>query len=152
MFLGFPCGSAGKESACNAGRPGFAPWVGKIPSEKGKVTHCSILAWRIPWTVLSCQSMGSQRVRHNWAISLTIIWDSLLTWILLLNLQIPPSFPLNPNKQWYFYCLYILPFPKRHIVGMVQCMLFSDWLPSLSNSYLCFSFLCLVNQFLWITE
>ena len=28
---GFPCGSAGKESACNAGRPGFDPRVGKIP-------------------------------------------------------------------------------------------------------------------------
>ena len=27
-------------------------------------SHSSILAWRIPWTV---QSMGSQRVRHNWA-------------------------------------------------------------------------------------
>ena len=32
--------------------------------EKGKATHSSILAWRIPWTV---QSKGSQRVRHNWA-------------------------------------------------------------------------------------
>ena len=30
--------------------------------EKGKVTHSSILAWRIPWTV---ESMGLQRVRHN---------------------------------------------------------------------------------------
>ena len=29
--LGFPGGSDGKESACNAGRPGFNPWVGKIP-------------------------------------------------------------------------------------------------------------------------
>ena len=28
--MGFPGGSAGKESACNAG-PGFNPWVGKIP-------------------------------------------------------------------------------------------------------------------------
>ena len=28
---GFPCGSAGKESSCNVGRPGFDPWVGKIP-------------------------------------------------------------------------------------------------------------------------
>ena len=27
----FPCGSAGKESACNARVPGFDPWVGKIP-------------------------------------------------------------------------------------------------------------------------
>ena len=32
------------------------------PLEKGKATHSSLLAWRIPWTV---QSMGSQRVRHN---------------------------------------------------------------------------------------
>ena len=32
--------------------------------EKGKATHSSILAWRIPWTV---KSMGSQRVRHDWA-------------------------------------------------------------------------------------
>ena len=30
VFLGFPCGSAGKESACNVGRPGFDPWAGKI--------------------------------------------------------------------------------------------------------------------------
>ena len=30
--------------------------------EKGKATHSSILAQRIPWTV---QSMGSQRVRHD---------------------------------------------------------------------------------------
>jgi len=27
--LGFPCGLAGKESACNE-RPGFDPWVGKM--------------------------------------------------------------------------------------------------------------------------
>ena len=27
----FPCGSAGKESACHARVPGFNPWVGKIP-------------------------------------------------------------------------------------------------------------------------
>ena len=32
-------------------------------------THSSILAWKIPWTEESgrLQSMGSQRVRHNWA-------------------------------------------------------------------------------------
>ena len=34
------------------------------PLEKGATTHSSILAWRIPQTV---QSMGSQRVRHDWA-------------------------------------------------------------------------------------
>ena len=30
FLLGFPCASAGKESACNAG-DGLVPWVGKIP-------------------------------------------------------------------------------------------------------------------------
>ena len=30
--------------------------------DKGKATHSSILAWRIPWTVYS---MGLQRVGHN---------------------------------------------------------------------------------------
>ena len=29
---------------------------------KGTATHCSILVWRIPWTV---QSMGSQRVGQD---------------------------------------------------------------------------------------
>ena len=35
--------------------------------EKEMVTHSSILAWRIPWTVEpgGLQSMGLQRVRHD---------------------------------------------------------------------------------------
>ena len=41
-------------------------WVRSLgledPLQKGKATHSSILAWRIPWTVYS---MGSQRVRHD---------------------------------------------------------------------------------------
>ena len=33
------------------------------------VTHSNILAWRIPWTEQPgrLQSMGLQRVRHNWS-------------------------------------------------------------------------------------
>ena len=31
--MGFPDSSDGKESACNAGDPGFNPWVRKIPGE-----------------------------------------------------------------------------------------------------------------------
>ena len=41
-------------------------WVQSLgwedPLVKGKATHSSILAWRIPWTV---QSTGLQRVGHN---------------------------------------------------------------------------------------
>ena len=46
----FPCDSAGKESACNGGDLGSIPGL-EDPLEKGKATHSSILAWRIPWTV-----------------------------------------------------------------------------------------------------
>ena len=31
IYWGFPGGSDGKESACNAGDSGSTPWVGKIP-------------------------------------------------------------------------------------------------------------------------
>ena len=66
VFLGFPGGSDGKESVCNA-----ETWVRSLgwedPLEKGMATHSSILAWRISmdrgaWWL---QSMGSQRVRHD---------------------------------------------------------------------------------------
>ena len=53
-FLGFPGGSDGKESACNAGDPdsipGSDPWVGRIPWRRNGYTQSSILAWRSPWT------------------------------------------------------------------------------------------------------
>ena len=48
-------------------------WVRSLgqesPQEEGIATHSSILSWRIPWTEEPCgpQSMGSQRVGHNWA-------------------------------------------------------------------------------------
>ena len=37
------------------------------PLEKEMATHCSTLAWKIPWTEEpgGLQSMGLQRLRHN---------------------------------------------------------------------------------------
>ena len=46
-------------------------WVQSLgwedPLEKGKATHSSILAWRIPWTEEpgGLQSTGLQTVRHD---------------------------------------------------------------------------------------
>ena len=48
-------------------------WVGFLGGEdaleKGTAAHSSILAWKIPWTEEPGrqQTMGLQRVRHNWA-------------------------------------------------------------------------------------
>ena len=46
---------------------GSIPGSGRSPLEEGMATHCSILAWRIPWTEDSgrLQYIGSQRVRHD---------------------------------------------------------------------------------------
>ena len=45
--MGFPGGSDGKESACNAGDLGLIPGSGRS-LEKEMATHSSILAWKIP--------------------------------------------------------------------------------------------------------
>ena len=46
----------------------------RINSEKAKATHTSILAWKIPWTEepSRLESMGSWRVGHDWATSLSL--------------------------------------------------------------------------------
>ena len=59
-------------------------WVQSLgwedPLEKGEATHCSILPWRIPWTI---QSVGLQRIRHSWATftfthSQQRVWNAVL--------------------------------------------------------------------------
>ena len=55
FLKGFPGGSNGQESACNAGDPGSIPGWGRSP-EREMAAHSSILAWRIPWTRGAWQS------------------------------------------------------------------------------------------------
>ena len=70
-------------------------WVRSLgredPLEKEMATHSSILAWRIPWTEEpgGLQSMGSQRVGHDWATSLSLsIRIGLPLWLIVKN---PPA-------------------------------------------------------------
>ena len=86
--MGFPGSSSGKKPPDNAGdikRHRFHPWVGKISGE-GNGNHSSTFAWRITWTVElgRLESMGSQRVRYDWAPDCILIrcyvantWDVL---------------------------------------------------------------------------
>ena len=61
-ILGKPRWLSGKESACNAGDAGSIPGLEDL-LEKGMATHCSILAWEIPWTEepRGVQSVGLQK-------------------------------------------------------------------------------------------
>ena len=68
-------------------------WVQSLgqedPLEKEMATHSSILAWKVPWTEepSRLQSMGLQRVRHDWASSLSlshslgILQARILEWV-----------------------------------------------------------------------
>ena len=60
--VGFPGGSASKESACNVEELGLIPRLGRS-LEENMVTHSSVLAWKIPWTEKSgrLQPTGSQK-------------------------------------------------------------------------------------------
>ena len=66
--LRLPRWHSGKNTPANVGDEGLIS-LWEDPLETKMVTHSSILAWTIPWTEEpgGLQSLGSQRVRHNWA-------------------------------------------------------------------------------------
>ena len=69
------------------------------------VTHSSILAWRIPWMEEpgGLQSMGSQRVRQDWATSLSLsqVSQRQILWL--------KRWMFNINRLRFEYCLIIYP-------------------------------------------
>ena len=70
----------------NAGDLGSIPGSGRSPGE-GNGYHSSILAWRIPWTKEPgrLQSMGLQRVRHDWAMN-TVLYSRAKCAVIVLTL------------------------------------------------------------------
>ena len=62
LAFDLPDGSAGKESACNAGDTGEIGWIHRLGRslEEEIATHSSILAWKFSWTEEpgGLQSMG----------------------------------------------------------------------------------------------
>ena len=66
-----PGGSVVKNLPANAGDTGGGIWClgQEDPLEEDMATHSSIIAWEISWTEEpdGLQSMGAQRVRHDWA-------------------------------------------------------------------------------------
>ena len=73
IFLGFPCGSAG-----NAGDlVSILGWGDLL--EKGKATHSSILAWRIPWTTVHRVAKSGSRLsdfRFHFFFTTSATWEA----------------------------------------------------------------------------
>ena len=75
MFLGFPCGSAGKESACNAGDLASIPGLGRSPREgKGYPLQYSGLE-----NSMDCIVYGVAESDRTEQLSLSLFIFSMLT-------------------------------------------------------------------------
>ena len=98
LYLGFPGGSESKESTCNADRPGFNPWVGKI-LRRMKWQPTPVFSPGEPHGQSSL-SMGSQRVKHDRvtkhnhkSLSIQIQWETYTESLLSSFYQV---FPFSP--------------------------------------------------------
>ena len=90
LLGGFPDGSVGKETACNArdvGDMGSIPVLGRSPGgRRSMATHSSILAWRIPRTEepgglqsLSCKELDINEVtQHIFYLRVQVPTNSLI--------------------------------------------------------------------------
>ena len=85
----------------------------EYPLKKDMATHSSILAWKISWTVElgGLQSMGSQRVGHNWAVN-----------TFTLRKELWPFLPTQASVFWkelypILYLFLSLPDPKSLFIS-----------------------------------
>ena len=72
------------------------------PLEKEMVTHSSILAWRIPWMEKPgrLQTMGSQRVGHDWATSLSLSFTMNMGVHVSFWASLVAQLVKNPPAMW----------------------------------------------------
>ena len=90
----------------------------EVPLEKEMATHSNTLAWKIPWTEEPSRlwSMGSQRIRQDWATSpsfpfpihrkglISLTWDVWFSLIInnLLMFWLPALCCKNSHTFWLF--------------------------------------------------
>ena len=111
-------------------------WVRSLgcedPLKKAMATHPSILAWIIPWTEEPgrLQSMGSQRVRHDWATLLFFVQVTEL-----LTEKIPSALPLPWSKLSVRFMLSVLQNPGEVSFYWwyknsyrIMCIAFYEWI------------------------
>ena len=116
---GFPGGSDGKESACNAGDLGLIPGSGISPGEgKGYLLHYSCLenskdrgAWQA-----TVHGVGSQRVGHDWAANTT----TTTTWVFwsFITYIISSAYKHKNHKRYLHSSQMIEPWTSRMSHGV----------------------------------
>ena len=99
--------------------------------EKEMATHSSVLSWRIPWTEEPgrLQSMGSLRVGHDWATSLSLF--TFMHW----------------RGKWQPTPVF-LPGESHRQRSLVGCHLWSRTESDMNWSDLAAAFICIPNLYL----
>ena len=126
--------------------------------EKGMATHSSIHAWRTPWTEepSGLQSMGSKRVRHDWATNTHTHTHThqkekhapLLTASVTKPHEVQIPVPLLLASTWTFLGLFCVP---RGLMKITSLAPFPACFPAWSTSrkigrkesVVCFPYSCL---------
>ena len=112
-------------------------WVWSLgqedPLEKEMATHSSTLAWEISWTEEPgrLQSMGSQRVRHDWVTKLSL---SYAQWVQFSLSVMSDSLPPHGLQHARLPC----PSPTPRDCSN-SCPLSQWWHPTISSSVVLFS-------------
>ena len=126
-FLGFPCGSAGKESACNAGDLGLIPGLGRSPVEgKGYplqysglensmdcIVHGVAESYTTEWLSLSLQAFNKY-----------IFWASLKIQISITNTRLSTSI-LNCSMNFKLQTETIDQWKSRMCYSFISIKLYS---------------------------
>ena len=90
-YLGFPCGSAGKNSSCNAGDLGSNPGLGRSPGEgKGSPLQYSGLENSVDYTVHGVAKSRTQRyttlyTRLSLSLKASIYYSTVFPGTFLVN-------------------------------------------------------------------
>ena len=121
---GFPCGSAGKEFTLQCGRPGFEPWVGKIPWRRERLPTPVFWSGEFhglysPW---GCKESDMTK-NYIWKCFYFKEYEEYVHFNAVLPIMVHNYFILN----YYFYC------GKIHIIENlpVQPFFLSVWLSSI---------------------
>ena len=129
------------------------PLCREDPLEKELTTHSNILAWRIPWTEKpgGLQSIGSQRVRHNWVTSLSFTFLLVNTGDCFHSPHFLAGFGTLIQKVWFpvsldipaFVCLWTSAVNRMNSLLLHgHCLHFCShsYLPIVRNRLSCFTY------------
>ena len=99
------------------------PWIWSVVWEdtlkEQMTTNSSILAWIIPWIeeLGGLQSMGSQRVGHNWVVEHTCMQEGMLVKMNMTRISEPRSLIQESGRSDSYQVLWMECFcsPQIHV-------------------------------------